>query len=106
MHNEVRNQRRAMGRQRSHEQRRRADERGPGQTTTRHVVFDLLDRLPHRQRAAIVLRYYADCSEAETAEALNCRPGTVKSLVARGLATLRDHADTAGLDGADAGEAA
>lgn len=110
VHNEVRNQRRAAGRQRGHEQRRRADERGPatpaGRTTTRHVVLDLLDRLPHRQRAAIVLRYYADCSEAETAAALGCRPGTVKSLVARGLATLRQHADEAGLEGVDAGEAA
>jgi DNA-directed RNA polymerase specialized sigma24 family protein len=36
----------------------------------------------------IVLRYYADLSEAEIALALDCRPGTVKSLGSRALATL------------------
>jgi RNA polymerase sigma-70 factor (sigma-E family) len=44
--------------------------------------------LPFRQRAVIVLRYYADLSEAEIARALDCRPGTVKSLGSRALATL------------------
>ena len=52
---------------------------------------ELLDALAHlgaRQRAALVLRFYADLSEAEVAEALGCRPGTVKSLVHRGLRNL------------------
>ncbi|MDQ4133676.1 MAG: sigma-70 family RNA polymerase sigma factor [Actinomycetota bacterium] len=43
-----------------------------------------------RQRAAIVLRFYEDLSEAEIATVLDCRPGTVKSLLARGLERLRE----------------
>lgn len=49
---------------------------------------DALARLSSRQRAAIVLRFYEDLSEAEIATALECRPGTVKSLLSRGLARL------------------
>ena len=45
--------------------------------------------LPQRQRAAIVLRYYEDLHESEIADLLRCRPATVRSLVARGLETLR-----------------
>ena len=45
--------------------------------------------LPVRQRSAVVLRYYLDLSEAATADAMACPPGTVKSLTARGLAALR-----------------
>jgi RNA polymerase sigma factor (sigma-70 family) len=45
--------------------------------------------LPVRQRAAIVLRYYEDLPEAQIAELLRCRPATVRSLVSRGLDTLR-----------------
>jgi RNA polymerase sigma factor (sigma-70 family) len=44
--------------------------------------------LPYRQRAALVLRYHADLSEAEIAQALDCRAGTVKSLTSRALARL------------------
>jgi RNA polymerase sigma-70 factor (sigma-E family) len=47
--------------------------------------------LPHRQRAAIVLRYYEDLTESQIAEILRCRPGTVKSLLSRGIAALRTH---------------
>jgi RNA polymerase sigma factor (sigma-70 family) len=47
-------------------------------------------RLPYRQRAALILRYYEDKFEREIARDLGCRVGTVKSLVHRGLATLRD----------------
>src|SRR5262249_3399775 len=46
--------------------------------------------LPLRQRAVIVLRYYEDLSEAEIAETLHCRPGTVKSQASAALAKLRD----------------
>jgi RNA polymerase sigma-70 factor (sigma-E family) len=56
---------------------------------TREELWGRLQRLPDRQRAAIVLRVYEDLSEARAAEILRCRPGTVKSLVSRGLATLR-----------------
>jgi RNA polymerase sigma-70 factor (sigma-E family) len=45
--------------------------------------------LTPRQRAAIVLRFYEDLSETQIADVLGCRPGTVKSLLARGLETLR-----------------
>ena len=51
-------------------------------------LADAIARLPFRQRAVIVLRYYADMSEVEIADALDCRPGTVKSLASRALATL------------------
>ena len=52
-------------------------------------MTDALASLPYRQRAALVLRFYDDLSEAETAEVLGCRPGTVGSLVHRGLAQLK-----------------
>jgi RNA polymerase sigma-70 factor (sigma-E family) len=50
---------------------------------------DALASLPYRQRAALVLRFYDDLSEAEAAAVLGCRPGTVGSLVHRGLAQLK-----------------
>ena len=50
---------------------------------------DAIVALPYRQRAVVVLRYWLDLSEAEIAEALGCRPGTVKSLQSRAFATLR-----------------
>jgi RNA polymerase sigma-70 factor (sigma-E family) len=55
--------------------------------------------LPVRQRSAIVLRFYEDLPERQIAEILRCRPGTVKSLLHRGLATLR--AQMEGDDDAD-----
>src|SRR5436190_18539508 len=55
----------------------------------RDEVWAALQRVSARQRAALVLRFYEDLSERETAAVLNCRPGTVKSLVSRGLETLR-----------------
>ncbi|ONH33397.1 hypothetical protein BL253_01620 [Pseudofrankia asymbiotica] len=48
-----------------------------------------LAELPTRQRSAVVLRHYVQLSEAETAAAMDCRVGTVKSLTSRGLARLR-----------------
>jgi RNA polymerase sigma-70 factor (sigma-E family) len=53
-------------------------------------LSDALAALPHRQRAALVLRFYAGLPDAEIADALDCRPGTVASLVHRGLAALRE----------------
>jgi RNA polymerase sigma factor (sigma-70 family) len=55
----------------------------------RDYLIDALDTLSPKQRTAIVLRFYAQMSERETAEAMGVRPGTVKSLVSRGLADLR-----------------
>jgi RNA polymerase sigma factor (sigma-70 family) len=56
-------------------------------------VLDLIDRLPRRQRAVLVLRYFEGLSELEIASVLSCRPGTVKSLAARALARLREELD-------------
>lgn len=55
----------------------------------RAALLDELSRLPARQRAAIVLRYYEDLSDEDIAAALRCRIGTVRSCISRGLATLR-----------------
>lgn len=52
-------------------------------------MFDALAQLPAKRRAAIVLRYYGGLSEREIAETLSVRPGTVKSLLSRGLRELR-----------------
>lgn len=51
-------------------------------------VTDAIERLPTRQRAAVVLRYFADWPEADIAHALGCRPGTVKSLLSRARTQL------------------
>lgn len=53
------------------------------------VLHEAVLRLPARQRAAIVLRFYEDLSDSQTAEVMRCRPGTVRSLVSRGMTTLR-----------------
>ncbi len=55
----------------------------------RALLWTTLQSLPARQRAAIVLRYYEDLTEAQTAEAMGCAIGTVKSQVSAGLAKLR-----------------
>lgn len=53
-------------------------------------LHDALNRLPARQRATVVLRYWADASVTETADALGCSEGTVKSQTARAISTLRE----------------
>jgi RNA polymerase sigma-70 factor (sigma-E family) len=60
-----------------------------GRVEERMVLVDALAKMPPRQRAAVVLRYWQDLDVAETARALGCSEGTVKSQSARGLATLR-----------------
>ena len=57
------------------------------------VMRRALDRLPHRMRVAVVLRYYADMSEAEIATFLGVSQGTVKSTVSRAVAKLRIDAE-------------
>lgn len=64
--------------------------------TQREWLWTALQELPPRQRAAIVLRFYEDLSEAQTAEAMGCAVGTVKSQVHAGLATLRKILDSQG----------
>lgn len=59
------------------------------QVSEASALADALRRLPARQRAALVLRFYEDLSEAQTAEILGCAVGTVKSQTAAALAKLR-----------------
>lgn len=77
----------------------RAYAQGPGRPVNEEVLGpdvesrDLMWRslfvLPERQRAALVLRYYEDLSEAKIAEVLRCPEGTVRSLISRGTQALR-----------------
>jgi RNA polymerase sigma-70 factor (sigma-E family) len=55
----------------------------------RSSLLTELGKLPRRQRAVLVLRYYEGCRDAEIAELLGCRPGTVRGYASRGLAALR-----------------
>jgi RNA polymerase sigma-70 factor (sigma-E family) len=56
----------------------------------REDLWRALRGLPPRQRAAIVLRFYEDLSERETAEALGCSSNAAKALIARAMTTLRE----------------
>ena len=58
-------------------------------TTNRLAILALLAELPARRRAVLILRYFCDLSVEETADALGCSAGTVKSQTARALDTLR-----------------
>lgn len=90
--NTARNQRRARGRQ-----ARLALKVGSlampvassSELDDRLLVIDGLNRLRVEDRLVIALRYFEDLSEADIAIALNCRPGTVKSRLARGIDRLR-----------------
>jgi RNA polymerase sigma-70 factor (sigma-E family) len=55
----------------------------------RDAMWQLLARLPRRQRAVVVLRYYEELSEREIADVLGCSVGTVKSQAAKAMARLR-----------------
>lgn len=59
------------------------------QQAVRDALWRAVLKLPARQRAMVVLRYYEDLSEAQTAEVLGVSVGTVKSAVSRALAKLR-----------------
>lgn len=70
-------------------------------TAERLDVLAAIRQLPPRQRAVIVLRFYSDASVQETADALGCSVGTVKSQTADGLRNLRrlldSHVNTEGI---------
>ena len=70
----------------------------------RAELFDALARLPPRQRAVLVLRYFEDLSEAQTAQTLGCSLGTVKSTASRGLARLRETLEANGASPAESNE--
>jgi RNA polymerase sigma-70 factor (sigma-E family) len=61
----------------------------PVSTDVQESLRRAIDRLPHRMRAAVMLRYYEDMTEAEVAEVLGVSVGTVKSTVSRAVAKLR-----------------
>jgi RNA polymerase sigma-70 factor (sigma-E family) len=69
--------------------------RGLAETVTdRQMLVQLLRELPTRQQAALVLRYFEDLTDAEIAKTIGCRPATVRSLLSRGLAAMRDRTTT------------
>jgi RNA polymerase sigma-70 factor (sigma-E family) len=55
----------------------------------RDALTNAVRQLPPRQRAAVVLRYFADLDDAAVADALDCSVATVRSQISRALATLR-----------------
>ena len=68
-----------------------------GQVAERLRIRAALLALPPRMRAVLVLRFFEDLSERDTAELLGCSAGTVKSQTARGLARLRSELGDSGL---------
>lgn len=86
----MRSERRYLARERS-----RPAEEVTGHTDlgTRDELWRALLLLPPRQRAALVLRFFEDMSEQDAADAMGCPVGTVKSLVSRGLKTLRENVE-------------
>lgn len=56
----------------------------------RDAIIRLLHQLTPRQRTVIVLRYWEDLTEAQTAKAMGCRVGTVKATTSRALQRLRE----------------
>ncbi|MGP8000543.1 MAG: SigE family RNA polymerase sigma factor [Streptosporangiaceae bacterium] len=67
-----------------------------GDSEMQDALRQAVERLPQRMRAAVVLRYYEDMSEAEIAQVLGVSLGTVKSTVSRAVAKLRIDADLLG----------
>jgi len=77
---------------RREELRRRPEPPAPdaeGQSAERDLLWTALRALPVAQRQVLVLRYFEDLSESETAASLGVAPGTVKSRTARALEALR-----------------
>ncbi|HWM74428.1 MAG TPA: SigE family RNA polymerase sigma factor [Nocardioides sp.] len=64
----------------------------------RDATWRALQRLPDRQRAVLVLRYYEDLTDAEIAVTLDAAVGTVRSLAARAFARLREDPSLAGIE--------
>jgi RNA polymerase sigma factor (sigma-70 family) len=105
--NEARNRVKAAGR-RERLALRVAEERRPGgavpspeaallDSERREELFEALGRLPDVDQQAIACRYFLELSEAETAAALDCARGTVKSRLSRALGRLREEMGVAGV---------
>ena len=78
-----------LGHEASEDRRTRED--GANSRAERDALLTALRGLPHGQRAVLVLRFWEDLSEVDTARALGVSTGTVKSQVSRGLKALRAH---------------
>ena len=65
-------------------------DQAPSRTEDQDILWRALGELPHRQRTAVVLRYYEDLSEVQTADAMRCSPRAVNALVSRAMASLRE----------------
>ncbi|WP_424184148.1 SigE family RNA polymerase sigma factor [Actinokineospora sp. G85] len=66
-----------------------------GEFVERDAMRARIAGLPRQQRAAVVLRYYEDCTTAQIAEVMGCTEGTARSHLSRALSTLRAHQATA-----------
>jgi len=79
--------------ERAHDARARAEPfvaEIDGAVADRLAVWQAILGLPIKQRTAIVLRFYEDLAENDIARIMGCRPGTARSLVSRGMASLRE----------------
>lgn len=65
------------------------EQTSPGPDPDRVALREAIALLPHRQKTALIYRFYADLSVHETAELMDCPDGTVKTLTRKGLAALR-----------------
>ncbi len=84
------NESRSRQRRRSVELRHATGEPSPLLPPEIDETWTALARIPARRRAALVLRYYDDLSIDDIAATLGCRPGTAKSLIHRGLHSLKE----------------
>jgi RNA polymerase sigma-70 factor (sigma-E family) len=91
--NEINSRFRRLAVERREAAKRSGDERGmrpaDDQLADADLILTALRALPQRQRTAVVLRYYLDLTEADTAAAMDVSVGTVKSSVSRALERLR-----------------
>jgi RNA polymerase sigma factor (sigma-70 family) len=80
----------AVLRRRAVTEKHQPDPPPPEQPSYLVELRDCLLGLPERQRAAIALRYLEGLTDSEIAQTLDCREGSVRSLISRGLSTLRN----------------